>query len=344
MSQILITGGTGYIGSHTCVELIKAGFSVVIVDNLSNSDQKTLQRIKRITGVEPEFHCLDLRDRGEFNEILTNMRLDGFIHFAASKAVGESVKDPLKYYDNNIACTITVLAAMERHQISNLVFSSSSTVYGKPDKLPVDEQTPVKPAESPYGNTKRICEEIIRDFFTTRPDLRGISLRYFNPVGAHDSGYLGELPIGIPGNLIPFVTQTAVGIRRELNVFGGDYNTPDGTAIRDYVHVVDLAKAHVSAMNRMLGNKGRNNYETFNVDTGRGYSVMEVIKCFENTNRIKVPYKIVNRRPGDVESVYADTSLANQELQWKAEHNLDDMMRTAWKWQLTLSEEHVKVG
>lgn len=337
MKRILITGGTGYIGSHTCVELIRAGFEVVIIDDLSNSEITVLDGIKSITGIRPQFHQADITDRSLLFSILKREdKLDAVIHFAAKKSVGESVAQPAVYYHTNIHSMINVLEAMKTFSIPNLVFSSSSTVYGEPDSLPVRETTPFKPAASPYGNTKQICEEIIRDVTKADDGIQCISLRYFNPVGADESALIGELPKGTPGNLIPFITQTVAGIRPELKVFGDDYNTPDGTAIRDYIHVTDLAKAHVAALNRMLDNKSKSNYEFFNVGTGKGYSVFEIIDCFEAVNNMMIPFSIAPRRPGDVECIYADTSLANTELNWCAEKTLEDMMRSAWAWQKTL--------
>jgi UDP-glucose 4-epimerase len=340
--RILITGGTGYIGSHTAVELINAGFEVVIIDDLSNSSIDILDRIEKIAGVKPDFHELDLTDRERFFRTMETIKpIHAVIHFAASKAVAESVEKPLLYYRNNLLSLIHVLEAMQRFQISNLVFSSSSTVYGEPDNLPVTEQTPFKPAESPYGNTKQICEEIIRDTCNADTRLRAISLRYFNPAGAHESALIGERPKGKPNNLMPYITQAAIGIRPELSVFGDDYETPDGSAIRDYVHVTDLAQAHLAALNRILGNNSKNPYEFFNVGTGKGFSVFEIIDCFEAVNNVRVPFKITDRRMGDVESIYADTSTANSELKWTAEKTLEDMVRSAWNWQLTLMDEHV---
>ena len=335
--KVLITGGTGYIGSHTAVEFIQAGYEVVIIDNLSNSSIEVLDGIKEITGIKPEFAEFDLVDKAKVDDYFKNHQdIEAIIHFAAYKAVGESVEKPLYYYQNNLISLMNLLEMMDKYNSSSFVFSSSCTVYGEPDELPVKESTPVKPAISPYGNTKQIAEEIIRDYMKVKPELKSIALRYFNPVGAHESAAIGELPLGIPANLVPFITQTAIGIRDQLSVFGNDYNTPDGTAIRDYIHVVDLAKAHVVAAERLLQNKNKNNYEVFNIGTGNGFSVLEVIKSFEKVTGQKLNYKIVDRRPGDVEQVYADTSYANEELGWKAEKGLDEMMLSAWNWEKRL--------
>ncbi len=333
-SKILVTGGTGYIGSHTAVELINNGYEVILVDNLSNSGMESLDGIEKITGTRPTFKKLDLCDRTELSDFLQkNKDVSAVIHFAASKAVGESVEKPLLYYRNNLLSTVNILELMSEVGIPNLVFSSSCTVYGQPEKLPVTEQSPILPAESPYGNTKQICEEIIRDKVRSDSNVNAISLRYFNPVGAHETALIGELPLGVPANLVPFITQTAAGIRNELRVFGSDYNTPDGTAVRDYIHVVDLAKAHVAAVERMLQKKQKSNYEVFNLGTGKGSSVLEAIKAFEASTGVKLNYKIVDRRPGDIEKVWADTTFANKELGWKTELGLSTMMSSAWKWQ-----------
>jgi len=334
MKKILVTGGTGYIGSHTVVELIREGFEVIIVDDLSNSQLEVLDGIEKIAGVRPAFYNFNLCDESAVQRFFTEQSdIDAIIHFAASKAVGESVAKPLMYYRNNIFSLIFLLEAMKKLKISNIVFSSSCTVYGQPDQLPVTEQTPFKPAESPYGNTKQICEEMLRDVCKITAEINAISLRYFNPVGAHESALIGELPRGIPNNLVPFITQTAAGLRQQLSVFGNDYNTPDGSAMRDYIHVEDLALAHVVAVKRLLNGKQKQNYEFFNLGTGKGLTVLEVINIFERVNNLKLNYKIVPRRPGDVEKIYADTSWANQELGWIAQRDADDMMRSAWKWQ-----------
>jgi UDP-glucose 4-epimerase len=335
MEKVLVTGGTGYIGSHTAVELLKSGFDVVIVDDLSNSQVEVLDGIEKISGRRPSFYQFDLCNEQALEKFFTEHQdIKSIIHFAASKAVGESVEKPLKYYRNNLFSLIFLLETMKRLRIANIVFSSSCTVYGQPDQLPVTEQTPFKPAESPYGNTKQICEEILRDTCKVDQNINAISLRYFNPAGAHDSALIGELPNGVPNNLVPFITQTAAGIRKELLVFGSDYNTPDGSAVRDYIHVVDLAEAHVLALKRLIGKKQKSNYEFFNLGTGKGSTVLELINTFEKVNNIKVNYRIVDRRPGDVEKIYADTKQANEVLGWKASRTPEDMMRSAWKWQM----------
>ena len=335
--QILVTGGTGYIGSHTVVELQNSGYQVIIADNLSNSKIEVLDGIEAISGIKPLFEKVDLSVREEsiaFFRKHTN--IGAIIHFAANKAVGESVEKPLMYYRNNINSLMNILDAMKDHNIPNLVFSSSCTVYGQPDKLPVTEETPRKPAESPYGNTKMISEDIIRDTINANPELKGIALRYFNPIGAHPTAKIGELPLGVPNNLIPFLTQTVAGMRAELSVFGNDYNTPDGSCIRDYINVVDLAKAHVISIERLLRDKQLNNYEFFNVGTGEGVSVIEIISSFERATGEKVPHKIVERRAGDVEQIYAETTNANKVLGWKSKATLDDTLLSAWNWQKSL--------
>ncbi len=337
--QILVTGGVGYIGSHTVVELTESGFEVIIVDNLSNSNMNALDGIEEITGKRPLFEKLDVCNKSQLRSFFEkHTGIGAIIHFAAFKAVGESVSNPLKYYYNNLVSTINLLHFMKEKDIPYMIFSSSCTVYGQPDKLPVSEEAPVKKAMSPYGNTKQIMEEILSDTLASTPSLKAISLRYFNPIGAHPSALIGELPIGIPDNLVPFITQTAIGIRDDLKVFGDDYNTPDGSAIRDYLHVVDLAKAHVVALQRLLNNQNKENYEVFNLGTGEGVSVLEAIKSFERATGKKLNYKIVDRRPGDIEKVWGDTSYANKELGWKAERSLDDAMLTAWKWEQYLQK------
>jgi UDP-glucose 4-epimerase len=339
MKNALVTGGTGFIGSHTAVELIKAGYDVTIADNLSNSDVDVLEGIQRITGITPEFHEIDLTDGDALRNLFAVIRPPDFvIHFAASKAVGESVALPLKYYRNNLYSLINLIEVMNLNKAFKLVFSSSSTVYGQADELPVKETTALKPAQSPYGNTKRISEEIIEDFCKANKHFQAISLRYFNPVGADPSALIGELPKGTPNNLIPFLTQTVAGIRKKLSVFGNDYNTPDGTAVRDYIHVSDLANAHLKACSR-LEEKRDTNYEVFNIGTGKGVSVLEVLESFEKVNKIKVPYAIAERRAGDVEAIYADASLANSTLKWQPTRNLDEMMSTAWRWQQNLTSK-----
>jgi UDP-glucose 4-epimerase len=332
--KILVTGGTGYIGSHTTVELIASGYEVVIIDNLSNSRKDVLDGIESISGIRPQFDAFDLCDEGKLKSwFQRHTDVQAIIHFAASKAVGESVEKPLLYYHNNLVSLINLLNAMLDQGPANIVFSSSCTVYGQPDQLPVTEQSPIKPAESPYGNTKQISEEILKDTIHANPSINSILLRYFNPVGAHDTALIGELPLGVPNNLVPFITQTAAGIRDELKIFGSDYDTPDGSAIRDYIHVVDLARAHVVAVDRMLQKKQKQPYEIFNLGTGNGYSVLEVVNAFESATGEKLKYRVVGRRSGDIEQVWADTSFANAELGWKAERAIDNMMLTAWKWQ-----------
>ena len=334
MKKVLVTGGTGYIGSHTAVELINEGFDVIIIDNLSNSDITVLDGIEKITGYRPEFHQIDLKDKDKVSRFFeAHQSFDSIIHFAAYKAVGESTEKPLKYYRNNLLSTLHLLEQMVENNVPHIVFSSSCTVYGQPDKLPVDESAPVKKPLSPYGSTKQMSERMIEDAAAANEHVKGISLRYFNPIGAHPSALIGEKPEGIPDNLLPFITQTALGIREELKVFGDDYNTPDGTAIRDYINVVDLAKAHVKAIRRLQENKNKSDYEFFNVGTGRGNSVMEIIKAFENATGQRIKYKITDRRPGDVEQVYADTCYANEELGWKAEATLEETLRSAWNWE-----------
>lgn len=332
--RVLVTGGTGYIGSHTVVELQKAGYDVLIVDDLSNSHIGVLDGIQEITGVRPAFEQFNLQDREKVNELFASRGpIDAVIHFAASKSVGESVSKPLDYYRNNLVSLINVLDAMRTYRTASIVFSSSCTVYGQPAKLPVTEEAPFQKAASPYGNTKRICEEILQDAIAAEDFLRGIALRYFNPIGAHPSALIGELPSGVPDNLVPYITQTAIGVRKELRVFGDDYNTPDGSCIRDYIHVVDLAQAHVAAVRRMLENRGKSAFEYFNIGTGTGYSVLQVVRAFEKVAGTKLNYRIVDRRPGDIEQVWADTSLANRELGWKAERGLEEMLASAWKWE-----------
>jgi UDP-glucose 4-epimerase len=338
--RILVTGGAGYIGSHTVVELLKTGYNVTIIDDLSNSDEETIDRIKQITGKRPGFHSINLTNKAALKEFfLCNPAFDCVIHFAASKSVSESVQNPLKYYRNNITSMLVLLEEMKAKGITNFIFSSSCTVYGQPDSLPVSEVTPFKPAESPYGRTKQVGEELLRDASIADKDLRVIALRYFNPAGAHESGLIGETPKGVPANLVPYITQTAAGIRPVLNVYGNDYNTPDGSALRDYIHVVDLAAAHVAAVKRSIDGLQKNNFEFFNVGTGRAYSVLEAIHAFENANGVKVNYQIVERRAGDIEKIYADTTLANKELQWKTQFGIEDMMRTAWKWEMNLAKQ-----
>lgn len=329
---VLVTGGAGFIGSHTLVELINAGFEVVAVDNFSNSDDTCLKGVEQIVGRKIAFENIDCCDYDAMDKLFQTYSFDSIIHFAAFKAVGESVEKPLKYYRNNITSFLNILELMQKYNRCNIVFSSSATVYGETDVLPVTEQTPRMPAISSYGNTKQICEDILRDTVASS-NIRGIALRYFNPIGAHPSALIGELPRGVPNNLVPFITQTASGIRECLSVFGNDYPTPDGSCIRDYIDVVDLAKAHVSAISRMVDDKNKENYEIFNVGTGKGTSVLELIEMFEKVNNLKLNYKIAARRQGDVVAIYADTTLANTELGWKAERSLEDTLMSAWKWE-----------
>ena len=335
--QILVTGGTGYIGSHTVVELQNSGFDVVIVDNLSNSKIEVLDNIEKITGIRPQFEKFDLADEKLTDEFFRKYTdVEAVIHFAAYKAVGESVQKPLMYYRNNLNSLMNILAGMKDHGVKHMVFSSSCTVYGQPDELPVTEETPRKEAESPYGNTKAVSEDIMRDMAKVNEELNLIALRYFNPIGAHESALIGELPVGVPNNLVPYITQTAAGIREELSIFGDDYDTPDGTAIRDFINVVDLAKAHVVAINRLLDGKNKKNYEYFNVGTGEGVSVMQLVKTFIKVTGVDLKYKIVGRREGDIEKIWADTSYANKELGWKAEKTLEETLLSAWNWEKRL--------
>ena len=339
-SQILVTGGLGFIGSHTVVALMEQGFEVIIIDNLSNSSIDVLGGITKITQKTPIFENIDLRNKElviEFFEKYPDV--NGVIHFAASKAVGESVENPLLYYENNISTLIYILKQLSRKEEANFIFSSSCTVYGQADSLPISENAPIKEANSPYGNTKQIGEEIIRDTCKVHPNLKAISLRYFNPVGAHPSAEIGELPIGTPQNLVPFITQTAIGKREQLSVWGDDYPTNDGTCIRDYIHVMDLARAHVTALTRLLNNQSDSNYDVFNLGTGKGNSVLEVINSFERATGKKLPYKIAGRREGDVIAAYADTNKANSVLHWKAEESLDEALKSAWKWEKRVLEK-----
>lgn len=332
--KILVTGGLGFIGSHTVVELQNKGFEVIIIDNLSNAGIEVLEGITAITGKAPLFEKMDLRDKERVSEFFNKHDdIEGVIHFAASKAVGESVEKPLLYYENNINTLVYILQELSRRDKANFIFSSSCTVYGQADELPITENAPVKPAESPYGNTKQIGEEIIRDTCKVYEALDAISLRYFNPIGAHPTAHIGELPIGVPQNLVPFITQTGMGLREQLAVFGNDYPTEDGTCVRDYIHVVDLAKAHVVALERLLEKKNKTNYEVFNLGTGKGSSVLEVIESFEKVSGKKLNYRIADRRPGDVIAAYADTTRANEVLGWKAQSSLDEAMASAWKWE-----------
>jgi UDP-glucose 4-epimerase len=339
---ILVTGGTGYIGSHTVVELQQAGYEVVIVDNLSNSNVDVLDGIERISGIRPHFVEADCTDMAAMKNLFDTYKgIAGIINFAASKAVGESIEKPILYYRNNLNTLMNLLDLMAEYNVKGIVFSSSCTVYGEPDENPVTESAPIKTATSPYGNTKQICEEIIHDVIHSGAPFKSVILRYFNPVGAHQSAEIGELPNGVPQNLIPYLTQTAIGIRKELSVFGDDYDTPDGSCIRDFINVVDLAKAHVIAVERMLQNKSDANVETFNLGTGVGLSVKELISAFERATGVKVPHKIVGRRAGDIEKVWADPAYANNVLGWKAESTIEDTMRSAWAWQCRLRERGV---
>lgn len=330
---VLISGGAGYIGSHTAVELLNAGYDVVIIDNLYNSEIEAIDGIIKICGKEVAFEQVDTCDKSALRKVFEKYSFDSVIHFAAYKAVGESMAEPLMYYQNNLVSFMNILEFMKEFKRHNILFSSSATVYGEAKQLPVTESTPRQPATSPYGNTKQIAEDILRDCCHAYNDMYGVALRYFNPIGAHPSALIGELPRGVPNNLVPFITQTAAGIRKELSVFGNDYDTPDGTCLRDYIDVVDLAKAHVATINRMTGNKMSEKYEIFNIGTGKPISVLELIKTFEKVNNIKLPYKITSRRPGDVTAVWADTSLANNELGWKALRSLEETLKSAWEWE-----------
>ncbi|MDB4638249.1 UDP-glucose 4-epimerase GalE [bacterium] len=339
MKKILVTGGLGYIGSHVVVELQTSGFEVIIIDDLSNSSMDVLGGIFNITGTKPIFEEIDLKEKELTIEFFKKHGdIDGVIHFAASKAVGESVDDPLKYYENNISSLVYILKELQSFKAPKLVFSSSCTVYSQADKLPITESAPVKEAESPYGNTKKIGEEIIKDLCSCNDAFSAIALRYFNPIGAHSSARIGELPIGVPQNLVPFVTQTAIGIRKELSIFGKDYPTPDGTCIRDYIHVVDLAKAHVLALNRLFEEKKSDRYEIFNIGTGKGSSVLELVDTFEKATGVDLKYCFADRRDGDIISIYADTTKANTVLGWKAQISLEDALASAWKWEKSLQK------
>ena len=341
---ILVTGGTGFIGSHTTVELINAGYKVVIVDNLSNSNANVVDGIEEITGVRPAFEQVDCCDYAAMESVFNKYSdIEGIIHLAASKAVGESVEKPLLYYRNNLTSLINLLELMPKHDVKGIIFSSSCTVYGQPDpeNLPVTEDAPIKPAESPYGNTKQVNEEIIRDYINSGASIKAILLRYFNPIGSHPTAIIGELPNGVPMNLIPYVTQTAMGIREQLKVFGNDYNTPDGTCIRDYIYVVDLAKAHVKAMERVLDTDS-DKLEVFNVGTGRGVSTKEIVDAFEKATGVKVNWTYAPRRAGDIEKVWADPKKANEVLGWKADTSLEDTLKSAWNWQVKLRERGIQ--
>ncbi|MBR3495753.1 MAG: UDP-glucose 4-epimerase GalE [Prevotella sp.] len=341
---ILVTGGTGFIGSHTTVELIEAGYKVVIVDNLSNSTADSIDGVERITGVRPAFEQVDCCDLQGLEAVFQKYPdIEGIIHFAASKAVGESVEKPLLYYRNNITSLLNLLELMPKYNVKGIIFSSSCTVYGQPseENLPVTEEAPIQKALSPYGNTKQINEEIIQDYIHSGAAIKAVILRYFNPIGAHPSAEIGELPNGVPMNLIPFVTQTAIGIRKELKIFGNDYNTPDGTCIRDYIYVVDLAKAHVKAMERVLDTDSEA-IEVFNIGTGTGLSTLQVVEGFEKATGVKLNWKYAPRREGDIEKVWGNVDKANKVLGWKAEANIEDVLRSAWKWQKKLEERNVQ--
>jgi UDP-glucose 4-epimerase len=341
--KVLVTGGTGFIGSHTVVELISSGYDILIIDNLCNSEKVVVDSIEKITGVRPHLEVFDLCDNARLKTFFkSNKQIDAIIHFAAYKAVGESVNKPNDYYRNNLVPLLNLLDSMKMNGIPSIVFSSSCTVYGQPKILPVTEDAPIQEAISPYGNTKQIGERIIKDSVAAFPSINAISLRYFNPIGAHPSALIGELPRGIPENLVPYITQTAIGLREELRVFGNDYNTPDGSCIRDYLHVVDLAKAHVIAAKRLIEKKNKKGYEVFNLGTGKGVSVIEAINSFEKVSGKKVKYKIVGRRPGDIEKIWADPALANNELGWKTTSSLDEAMKTAWDWELHLKNQNEK--
>ena len=337
MARVLVTGGAGYIGSHTTVELLQAGYDVVIADDLSNSEMSAVEGVRTITGTDVPFEKTNCLDAAEMDALFSEYEIDAVIHFAAFKAVGESVAKPLDYYRNNLFSFITLLESMKRHGVHNVVFSSSATVYGQPDTLPATELTPRKAATSPYGATKQMCEDILSDSCAAYDRLHGTALRYFNPIGAHPSALIGELPRGVPNNLVPFITQTAAGVRECLSIFGGDYDTPDGTCLRDYIDIVDLARAHVAAVGRMLSGKSEQRYEVFNIGTGRPVSVLELVKTFEQVNGLELDYKITERRAGDVEAVWADTSKAERVLGWKAERPLSETLRSAWLW-----EKHVR--
>ncbi|PSL26684.1 UDP-glucose 4-epimerase GalE [Dyadobacter jiangsuensis] len=334
--KILVTGGAGFIGSHTVVELHNAGFEPVIIDNLYNSNLNVLEGIKKITGKEFPFYEIDCNDADKVRALFEKEKFDGVIHFAAYKAVGESVEKPLNYYENNLISLLVLLRAAQEFHVDKFVFSSSCTVYGQPEQLPVTESTPRLPANSPYGNTKAIAEDIIRDHVHSKPDLKAISLRYFNPIGAHETSLIGELPNGVPSNLVPFITQTAAGLRKSLTVFGNDYDTPDGTCIRDFIHVVDLAKAHVKALDLLESQTDTNYYDVFNVGTGEGYTVLQLINTFEEVNGVKLNYTIGPRREGDVEKIYAQSDKVNNVMKWRAEKTMADALRDAWNWQLKL--------
>ncbi len=336
---VLVSGGAGFIGSHVTVELIEAGYDVIVADNMSNCDETCFEGVRKITGKEDiPFIKMDFCDPVATEILFTANKIDAVIHFAGFKAVGESVSEPLKYYRNNLESFINVIEVARKHSCDNILFSSSATVYGEPDELPVTEKSPRQPATSPYGNTKQMCEDILRDSVKAYSNIRGIALRYFNPIGAHPSALIGELPRGVPNNLVPYITQTAIGKRECLSVFGNDYPTPDGTCQRDFIDIVDLAKAHVFAVRRMLDGKMKNEYEIFNIGTGKPLSVMELITAFEKANGLKLNYKFAPRRAGDVTAIWADPTLANEELGWKAERSIEDTLAAAWAWEKRISE------
>lgn len=336
--KILVTGGAGFIGSHTVVELHQSGFEPVIIDNFSNSEEKVLEGIEKIIGKSVPCYKADCNDENALRQLFEKEKIEGVIHFAANKAVGESVENPLLYYGNNIGTTVLLLKLMKEFGVHNFVFSSSCTVYGQPDRLPVTEATPRQEAASPYGNTKKICEDIIRDFIFSKPAMKAIALRYFNPIGAHETAEIGELPRGVPSNLVPYITQAAAGLRKQLTVFGSDYNTPDGTCIRDFIHVVDLAKAHVKALELLAGVQDENFYDVFNIGTGEGVTVLQLIKTFEEVNDLKLNYSIGPRRPGDVEQIYAQVDKSREVMKWQTEKTLEDSLRDAWRWQQKLAD------
>ena len=339
-NRVLVSGGAGFIGSHVTVELIEAGYDVIVADNMSNCDMTCFEGVKKITGRDDiPFFKIDFTDPVATELLFTTNEIDAVIHFAAFKAVGESVDEPLKYYKNNLSSFMNVIESAKAHGCTNILFSSSATVYGEPEVLPVTEETPRQPATSPYGNTKTMCEDILRDCVKAYPEIKGIALRYFNPIGAHPSALIGELPRGIPNNLVPFITQTAIGKRECLSIFGNDYPTPDGTCLRDYIDIVDLAKAHVCAVSRMLDGKMKESYEIFNIGTGRPVSVLELVTTFEKVNGIKLNYRFAPRRPGDVTAIWADPTLANKELGWKAERSVEETLAAAWAWERHLAEK-----
>lgn len=336
--KILVTGGAGYIGSHTVIELFRAGYEPIIVDNFCNSDQSVLLVLQEILGFPVKCYTEDCNDTAILDEIFQEEKIEGVIHFAAYKSVGESVENPLKYYENNVSSTINLLKTILKNKINNLIFSSSCTVYGQPKTIPVTENTPRQPATSPYGNTKVICEDIIRDTVASKLPIRAIALRYFNPIGAHESALIGELPRGVPNNLVPFITQTAAGIREKLTVFGHDYDTSDGTNIRDFIHVVDLAKAHVLALNFLRKQGVDNFYDVFSIGTGRGNTVLELIQTFEKVNNVRLNYEVGARRTGDIEKIYGNVEKAKEQLNWQAEKTLENCLHDAWQWELTLKK------